>query len=240
MNKTLYIIRGLPGSGKSTLANKLAPEASFEADQYFTNNNGEYNYDQSKIDSAHHVCQKWTECAMVIGHEDIAVANTFTQMWEMTVYFELADKHGYTVNVIECKNNFGSTHDVPEYAIDRMAERWETFDRIFQRAAKHEQANVGVSSIPICLVDVDQAGPNRNSQDDVRRGAWVSKDPIFSRQSWQPTYKYIRPQGRKHIKKQEAARPQALELLRFAWQIVKKIPGYDKANTFIYICAWYN
>jgi|TARA_Y100000401_G_C8162977_1_gene145199 predicted kinase len=131
MNKTLYLIRGLPGSGKSTLANKLAPEASFEADQYFTNNNGEYNYDQSKIDSAHHVCQKWTECAMVIGHEDIAVANTFTQMWEMTVYFELAEKHGYTVNVIECKNNFGSTHDVPEYAIDRMAERWETFDRIF-------------------------------------------------------------------------------------------------------------
>ncbi len=60
---------------------------------------------------------------------------------------------------------------------------------------------MGVSSIPICLVDVDQAGPNRNSQDDVRRGAWVSKGPIFSRQSWQPTYKYMRPQGRKHIKK---------------------------------------
>ena len=178
MNKTLYTIRGLPGSGKSTLANKLAPEASFEADQYFTNNEGEYNYDQSKIDSAHHVCQKWTECAMVIGHEDIAVANTFTQMWEMTVYFELAEKHGYTVNVIECKNNFGSTHDVPEYAIDRMAERWETFDRIFQRAAKHEQANVGVSSIPICLVDVDQAGPNRNSQDDVRRSVGFGKGPF--------------------------------------------------------------
>ena len=130
MNKTLYIIRGLPGSGKSTLANKLAPEASFEADQYFTNKNGEYNYDQSKIGKAHKQCQKKTKRAMKSGHSDIAVANTFTQIWEMVPYFLLAGKHDYMINVIECQNEFGSTHDVPEYAIDRMAERWETFDRI--------------------------------------------------------------------------------------------------------------
>ena len=57
-------------------------------------------------------------------------------------------------------------------------------DREEQHAAKHGQASVSVSPIPICLADVGQAGPNRNSRDDVRRGAWVSKDPIFSRQSW--------------------------------------------------------
>jgi len=56
---------------------------------------------------------------------------------------------------------------------------------------------VSISPIPICLADVGQAGPNRNSQDEVRRGAWVSKDPIFSRQSWQFTHINIRPQGRK-------------------------------------------
>lgn len=130
-NKTLYIIRGLPGSGKSTLANKLAPSASFEADQYFTNSEGEYNYDQSKIDSAHHVCQKWTECAMALDHEDIAVANTFSQIWEMVPYFLLAVKHDYTINVIECQNEFESTHDVPEHTIDRMRDRWEAFGGIF-------------------------------------------------------------------------------------------------------------
>ena len=56
---------------------------------------------------------------------------------------------------------------------------------------------MSISPIPICLADVGQAGPNRNSQDEVRRGAWVSKDPIFSRQSWQLTHINIRPQGRK-------------------------------------------
>ena len=58
---------------------------------------------------------------------------------------------------------------------------------------------MSISPIPICLADVGQAGPNRNSQDEVRRGAWVSKDPIFSRQSWQLTHINIRPQGRKRL-----------------------------------------
>ncbi len=130
-NKTLYIIRGLPGSGKSTLANKLAPSASCEADDYFTSQGGEYNFDASKIQIAHKVCEQQVEQHMIVDQEFIAVANTFSQMWEMTRYFELADQYGYTVNVIECKNNFGSTHDVPEHAIDHMTKRWENFDRIF-------------------------------------------------------------------------------------------------------------
>jgi hypothetical protein len=100
---------------------------------------------------------------------------------------------------------------------------------------------VSVSPIPACLVDVDQAGSTRNSQDEVRRSAWVSKDPIFSRQSWQLTHINIRPQGRKHIKKiqgRKVASARALEIC-----LVKtntKILGYGKANTFIYMCAWYN
>ena len=130
-NKTLYIIRGLPGSGKSTLANKLAPSASCEADDYFTSQGGEYNFDASKIQIAYKVCEQQVEQHMIVDQEFIAVANTFSQMWEMTRYFELADQYGYTVNVIECKNNFGSTHDVPEHAIDHMTKRWENFDRIF-------------------------------------------------------------------------------------------------------------
>ena len=130
-NKTLYIIRGLPGSGKSTLANKLAPSASCEADDYFTSQGGEYNFDASKIRNAHKVCEEQVKQHMIVDQDFIAVANTFSQMWEMTRYFELADQYGYMVNVIECKNNFGSTHDVPEHAIDHMTKRWATFDRVF-------------------------------------------------------------------------------------------------------------
>ena len=47
-----------------------------------------------------------------------------------------------------------------------------------QHAAKHGQASVSVSPIPACLVDVDQAGPNRNSQDEVRRSVGFGKGPF--------------------------------------------------------------
>lgn len=130
-NKTLYIIRGLPGSGKSTLANKLAPSASCEADDYFTSQGGEYNFDASKLDNAHTVCKEQVKEHMIVDKEFIAVANTFSQIWEMVPYFLLAVKHDYTINVIECQNEFESTHDVPEHTIDRMRDRWEAFGGIF-------------------------------------------------------------------------------------------------------------
>ena len=47
-----------------------------------------------------------------------------------------------------------------------------------QHAAKHGQASVSVSPIPICLADVGQAGPNRNSQDEVRRSVGFGKGPF--------------------------------------------------------------
>ena len=47
-----------------------------------------------------------------------------------------------------------------------------------QHAAKHGQASVSVSPIPACLVDVDQAGSNRNSQDEVRRSVGFGKGPF--------------------------------------------------------------
>ena len=47
-----------------------------------------------------------------------------------------------------------------------------------QHAAKHGQASVSVSPIPICLTDVGQAGPNRNNQDEVRRSVGFGKGPF--------------------------------------------------------------
>ena len=48
MKKELYILRGLPGSGKSTLAESLGGY-HIEADMYFTNDDGEYNFDPSSL-----------------------------------------------------------------------------------------------------------------------------------------------------------------------------------------------
>ena len=51
-------------------------------------------------------------------------------------------------------------------------------DQEEQRAAKHGQVSVSISPIPICLADVGQAGPNRNSQDEVRRSVGFGKGPF--------------------------------------------------------------
>lgn len=131
MDKILYIIRGLPGSGKSTLAKQLAPESSCEADDYFTRSDGEYIFDATKLPNAHEICRLQVENHMMVDKSVIAVANTFSEMWEITPYFDLADLYGYKKSVIECKNNFGSVHNIPDQARISMMKRWETHDYIF-------------------------------------------------------------------------------------------------------------
>ena len=124
--KTLYITRGLPGSGKSTLAKKLASESwSYSADDFFTNKKGEYNFNPKLLGKAHDWCWGKVRDAMFIGVEAVAVANTFTQAWEAEKYYQIAEEYGYSVFVIECQNDFGNVHNVPQESIDAMKERWE-------------------------------------------------------------------------------------------------------------------
>ena len=122
--KTLYIVRGLPGSGKSSLAKKVT-ELAYSADDFFTNKKGEYNFNAKLLGKAHEWCWGKVRDAMFIGAEAVAVANTFTQAWEAERYYQIAEEYGYSVFVIECQNDFGNVHDVPQESIDAMKERWE-------------------------------------------------------------------------------------------------------------------
>ena len=124
-HKTLVLTRGLPGSAKTTLARTIAPHANFAADDYFTDEDGVYHFDPSQIGEAHADCQRRTKLAMLRGESVIAVHNTFSMKWEAKPYFELAQDHGYTVFIVECQNNFGNEHGVPEQVIQRMKDRWE-------------------------------------------------------------------------------------------------------------------
>jgi predicted kinase len=125
--KTLYLIRGIPGSGKSTLARELALYV-FEADDYFKKD-GEYVFVPADVGKAHEACQRRVERMMDIDavgeNSTIAVSNTFTRLWEMQPYKDLAKKYGYTVFTILCQNDFGNVHGVPAGVVQRMKERME-------------------------------------------------------------------------------------------------------------------
>lgn len=121
---TLYLIRGLPGSGKSTYAQKLGV-IYFEADRYFEDENGRYQYIPSEIHQAHQACQADTEKIMAIGRADLAVANTFTRLSEMAPYFIFARRYGYKVEIVLCTGEYENIHGVPPETIEKMRARFE-------------------------------------------------------------------------------------------------------------------
>ncbi len=127
MEKMIYLVRGIPGSGKTTFAKQLAPNWVFEADHYFYDNDGNYNFIASEIKEAHKECQQYVGYAMESNTPKIAVSNTFTQEWELQPYYELAIKYGYYVTSIIVENRHGGTnkHGVPDDKLEQMKNRFE-------------------------------------------------------------------------------------------------------------------
>jgi predicted kinase len=125
MEKILYCVRGIPGSGKSTFAKTLGGQ-HYEADMFFINENGEYNFDFTKIKDAHQWCQGMVKTDMILEYPKIVVSNTSTQEWEMEPYFNLAKEFGYSVFSVIVENRHGgiNEHNVPEDKIEQMKNRF--------------------------------------------------------------------------------------------------------------------
>jgi predicted kinase len=123
--KELFLLRGLPGAGKSTLAKSIG-ENHIEADMYFTDLVGEYEFDASKLKEAHAWCQNAVRIWMINQVPKVVVSNTFTQTWEMDYYFELAKEHGYRAYSLVVENRHGgeNIHNVPKEKIEEMARRF--------------------------------------------------------------------------------------------------------------------
>jgi predicted kinase len=134
MNK-LYIIRGAPGSGKSTHAKKLLDCDVMEADSFFIQKDGGYFFNGQLLKRAHDWCQEITRSWLAQALEicdtgfktDFGVANTFTRVWEMQPYLDMAEKYGYEVVVHRCTGEFENVHGVPLEKVKQMRERMEDY-----------------------------------------------------------------------------------------------------------------
>jgi predicted kinase len=127
--KFLYLIRGIPGSGKSSLARVIWNDyAICEADKFFVDEAGNYNFDPSKIRQAHDWCKLQVETRMGDNaanpqyYPEIVVSNTFTQEWELADYYKLAEQYGYKVFSLIVENRHGGkdVHGVPEEKLVQM------------------------------------------------------------------------------------------------------------------------
>ncbi len=132
--KVLTLVRGLPGSGKSTFANLITNKFSIcEADLFFYDKEGNYNFDGSKIKLAHVWCFNQVRTRMEDNklnpqfYSEIVVSNTFTQEWEMEKYYELAEEYGYKIFSIIVENRHGgiNQHGVPAEKLEQMKNRFE-------------------------------------------------------------------------------------------------------------------
>lgn len=138
----LILIRGLSGSGKTTLADSLTLGSDYEeiegrgcvsADDFFTDDNGDYSFNHEKLSEAHHWCVNEVKSMMEDGLSLIVVHNTFKQQWEAQKYFNLADQQGYQIQVISLYDG-GLTdrelaerniHGLNEHQINSQRRKWD-------------------------------------------------------------------------------------------------------------------
>jgi len=131
MDQQLVLVRGLPGSGKSTFANYLSQvegRLHLEADMYWTDEYGNYKFDEEHIEDAHHWCISETRKALREG-ELVIVSNCFTRPWEMQKYLDLEPN----AMIIECTGKFESIHGIPNDIFENMQFRFAMKGEILER-----------------------------------------------------------------------------------------------------------
>tara|TARA_Y100000310_G_C20161854_1_gene569544 strand:- start:59 stop:484 length:426 start_codon:yes stop_codon:yes gene_type:complete len=131
-NKNLILVRGTSGSGKSTFASKFLNASLLIATDDFFMNEGVYEFNREHLPANHQRCIDSVKSEMkfresVAESTNIVVHNTFTRLWEMQPYIDLANKYGYNLHtiIVENRHKSGSIHNVPENAIDDQRARFE-------------------------------------------------------------------------------------------------------------------
>lgn len=123
MNKIVHILRGIPGCGKSEVAHNLHKMTTCNgntamiccADDFFTDLEGNYNWNLEQLPTAHLWCLQEFKNALFEGINNIIVSNTNIASSDVNKYRELAVEAGYMVFVLTVENwhNGKDVHNVP-------------------------------------------------------------------------------------------------------------------------------
>ena len=120
----LVIARGLPGSGKSTLALVIAARLDFlhfETDMFLETPDG-YSFSPERLEAAKIWCFNAVGRALECGTKAV-VSNVFDRIEHMERFLCLSSN----CLVIECTQQYGSVHSVPETVVEAMRASWEPY-----------------------------------------------------------------------------------------------------------------
>lgn len=127
-NNRLILIRGIPGSGKSTYAKQyFNNHIHLEADMYFIQPDGSYDWTAEQLGKAHSWCLETTKIMLNNG-QDVVVSNTFTTLKELNPYVTFAEQNDIPLAVFRMVSEYVSVHPVPQVVIDKMKLRFENYD----------------------------------------------------------------------------------------------------------------
>lgn len=132
--KTVYLLRGVSGAGKSTLAQTLMMAHSdvqvthIEADMFFYGVDGKYNFDHTKLSSAHQWCfDRFSDCCEYPDTSVVICSNTFTTKKEIQRYIDKAKEHNckLVVLTVEKCHDSENVHNVPSDVLLAQRKRFE-------------------------------------------------------------------------------------------------------------------
>ena len=124
MQKQIIILRGIGNSGKSSFCELIAEPKIVCCADFFFEEDGNYNFDPSKLGLAHAKCRDDFDDALKnLDIINIIIANTNTKPSDYSYYVTQGEKVGARITyvILEKRHNGVNDHNLPQHVLERQA-----------------------------------------------------------------------------------------------------------------------